>query len=282
MICVLNQDCSISKLDKQCINVNNCTGWNIWSSQSIYILCTITWVSNYTDPPMHWTVNEQHLVPHWSSFEWLSHGVQLAKMEVRLGNWSKGQYEMHIYNPLDWTNQSLRPSMTPQKQNTVHANDDIKCLIPHSSKINVSLDMFIETPIHFLLLWIVKSVMEVSDNYMKQYRLGNKFISHANTYIAQLPSFCLEFLQIQPLPKTNYFSEWCLGMACVFLIIYDMVTISVEPTIHYCWQIHVNGVHNVCHGGTSNVTASKIITTTITIHQVVFGLLLSILQGNGW
>ncbi len=123
--------------------------------------------------------------------------------------------------------------MTPQKQNTVHANDDIKCLIPHSSKINVSLDMFIETPIHFLLLWIVKSVMEVSDNYMKQYRLGNKFISHANTYIVQLQSFHLDFLQIWPLPNTNYLSEWCLGMARVFPYIFGMVTTTIEPTIHY-------------------------------------------------
>ena len=36
-------------------------------------------------------------------------------------------------------------------------------------------DMFIEAPMHLLFLGIVKSIMEVSDTYMKQYRLGNKF-----------------------------------------------------------------------------------------------------------
>ncbi len=49
-----------------------------------------------------------------------------------------------------------------------------------SWKTNISLDMFIEAPMHLLFLGIVKSIMEVSDTYMKQYGLGNKFISHAN------------------------------------------------------------------------------------------------------
>ncbi len=50
------------------------------------------------DPPMHRTANEQHLVPHQSSFEWLSRGVQLAEMEVRLGNWSKGQCDAYLHS----------------------------------------------------------------------------------------------------------------------------------------------------------------------------------------
>ncbi len=106
-------------------------------------------------------------------------------------------------------------------QNTVCANDDIKCAIPQSSKTDISLDMFIEEPIYLLFLGIVKSIMEVSDKYMKKNRSGNKFISHANTYIEQLESFCLEFLQTHNLPNTNYFLEWCLGMAYVFPFMYD-------------------------------------------------------------
>jgi hypothetical protein len=119
------------------------------------------------------------------------------------------------------------------KHNAVCDNDDIKCPIPQSWQTDVSLDMFIEAPMHLLFLGIVKSTMEVSDIYMKQYRLGNKFMSHANTYIAQLEKFHLDFLQIRPLPNTNYLSEWCLGMARVFPYIYGMVTTAIEPTIHY-------------------------------------------------
>ncbi len=54
------------------------------------------------------------------------------------------------------------------KHNTVCANEDIKYPIPQSWKTNVSLDMFIEVPMHLLFLGIVESIMEVSDTYMKQ------------------------------------------------------------------------------------------------------------------
>ncbi len=120
--------------------------------------------------------------------------------------------------------------------------------------------------------------MEVSDKYIKQYRLSNRFINHANTYIAQLQSFRLEFLQIQLLPNTNDLSEWCLGMAHVFSYIYGMVTTTIEHTIHR--QIYLHDIQHVCHCIISYVTASTIITTTITTHQVFFGLLSSILQGH--
>ncbi len=94
---------------------------------------------------------------------------------------------------------------------------------------------------HLLFLGIVKSIMKVSDKYMKQYRLGNKFISNANTYIAQLQSFCLKLLQIQPLLNTNYLSEWFLGMACVFPYIYGMVTTTINLA-SIKRQIHVHDI----------------------------------------
>ncbi len=86
----------------------------------------------------------------------------------------------------------------------------------------------IHLPIVYWISWFASWF-----SYMKQYRLGNKFISRANTYITQLDKFNPDFLQIQTLPNTNYLSEWCLGMAHVFLFVYGMVTTTIEPTIHY-------------------------------------------------
>ncbi len=128
----------------------------------------------------------------------------------------------------DWTQQSNQCNVyDTAKYNAVCANKDIQCPILQSWKTNVSLDMFIEAPMNLLFLGTVNSIMEVSDKYMKQCRLGNKIISHANTYIAQLQSFLLDFLQIWPLPNTNYLSEWQLGMAHVFPYLYDKVTITI-------------------------------------------------------
>ncbi len=85
--------CQIGQPLHQC---NNCTGWDIYDHPKASTYCALlneyptTQKSNLV-PPMHRTVNKQHLVPYQSSFEWLSHGVQLAEMEVGLGNWSKGQ-----------------------------------------------------------------------------------------------------------------------------------------------------------------------------------------------
>ncbi len=190
-----------------------------------------TQISNIA-PPLHRSVNEQYLVPHQTSFEWLSRGVQLVEMEVRLGHWSKGQCSAYLHSI--GLNKVMRETVyDTAKQNAVCANDNIKSLITQSWKTNVSLDIFIETQMHLLFLGIVKCIIEVSDKYMTQYRWGNKFISNANTHNAQLSSFCLDFLQIQPLPYTNYLSEWCLGMARVFPFIYGKVSTTIEPTIHY-------------------------------------------------
>ncbi len=120
----------------------------------------------------------------------------------------------------------------PGKQNSVCANDEIKLPKPQSWKTDVSY-MFIEVPTHLLFLGIVKSIMEVVDKYIKQYRLGNKLISHVKAYTAQIESFHLEFLQIQHFPNTSNLSEWCLGMAHVFPFIYGKVTTTIKPTIHY-------------------------------------------------
>ncbi len=46
------------------------------------------------------------------------------------------------------------------KKNAVCANDDIKCPIPQSWKMNISVDMFIEAPMHLLFLGIVKNIMD--------------------------------------------------------------------------------------------------------------------------
>ncbi len=95
--------------------------------------------------------------------------------------------KMHIYISLD--NKAISETVndtasTSAKHNAVYANEDTKCPIPQSWKTNASLDMFIEAPMHLLFLGIVKSIMEISDTYMKQYRLGNKFISHTIAIIS--------------------------------------------------------------------------------------------------
>ncbi len=183
-------------------------------------------------PPLHRTVNEKHLVSHPLFFEWLSCGVQLAEMEVRLGYWSKGQCNAYLHS--NGLNKSLSKTVyDTAKLNAELDNDYIKCPTPQLWKTAVSFDMFIEAPMHLLFLGMVKSIMEVSDTYMKQNQLGNKFITHANTYIAQLQSFHLEFLQIWTLPNANFLSEWCLGIARVFPFLYGKVTTTIEPTIHY-------------------------------------------------
>ncbi len=100
-------------------------------------------------------------------------------MEVQLGNWSKGQ--CNAYTHSIGLNKSISANVyDTAKHNAVCANEDIKCPTPQSWKTNVSLYKFIDAAIHLLFLWIVKSIMEVSDKYMNQYRLSINLISHAN------------------------------------------------------------------------------------------------------
>ncbi len=159
-------------------------------------------------------------------------GLKLVEMEVQLGNWSKGQWNSHLCS-IGLNKTISKTVYDTARQNAFGASNDIKCPILQSLKTSVSLNMFIEAPMHTLFLGIVKSIMEVSDNCMKQYRVGNKFISHANAYIAQMSSFHLESLQLQTFPNTNYLSEWCLGMAHLFPFLYGKLTTIIEPIIHY-------------------------------------------------
>ncbi len=116
------------------------------------------------EPQTNCTVNEQYLVPHQSSFEWLSRGVQLTEMEVQIGNWSKGQCDAYSIG----LNKAISKSVyDTANQNALCADNDIKSPIPQSWKTTVSLDMFIEAPMHLLFLGIIKSIMEVSELYMK-------------------------------------------------------------------------------------------------------------------
>ncbi len=67
---------------------------------------------------------------------------------------------------------------------------------------------------------------------MDQCRLGNKFISYANTY-RLLESFHLQFFPLWQLTNTNYLAECCLSMAHVFQFIHDKSITIIEPVIHY-------------------------------------------------
>ncbi len=69
------------------------------------------------------------------------------------------------------------------------------------------MDMFIEAPMHLLFLGIVKSIMEVSEKYMKDDKLATKFNNDANIYIAQLEAVRVDYLLIRQLPNTNYLLE---------------------------------------------------------------------------
>ncbi len=100
-----------------------------------------------------------------------------------------------------------------------------------SWKTETTVDMFIKAPMHLLFLGIVKSIMEVSEKYMKDEKLATKFIHHANGYIAQLESVHVDFLQLRQLSNTNYLSEWCLGIARIFPFLCEKLTTVLAPSI---------------------------------------------------
>ncbi len=113
---------------------NNCTGWDIYDHPKASMYCELlhgypTTQMSDIEPSTHLTINEQHLVPYQSSFEWLSCGVKLAEMEVQLGNWSKGQCNVYLHS--NGLNNAISETVyDATKQNTVCADEDIKCPIP--------------------------------------------------------------------------------------------------------------------------------------------------------
>ncbi len=87
---------SVLRSGKPLCQCDNCTDWDIFDHSKASTYCELlhgypTTQKSNIEPPMHQTMNKQHLVLHRLSFEWLLRGVQLAEMEVRLGNWSKQQ-----------------------------------------------------------------------------------------------------------------------------------------------------------------------------------------------
>ena len=75
-----------------------------------------------------------------------------VEMELRTGNWSKGQCNAYLCSL--GLNKALSKTVYDiAKHNAVCANDDIKCPISKSWQTDVSLDMFIEAPMHLLSFW---------------------------------------------------------------------------------------------------------------------------------
>ncbi len=91
---------------------------------------------------------------------------------------------------------------------------------------------------------------------MKQYRLGNRLISHSNTYIALSKSFCLEILYME-IAKYKLLSGWFLVMACVFPFLYIKLTTSIEHSIDY-------GDKNICMVHSMYVLFTKL----VSLHQI--------------
>ena len=224
--------CQTGQAMRQC---NSCTGWDIYDHPKASTYCPQlpgypTTRNSSIEPPQNRTCNEQYLVPHKSSFDWLSRGVNMAELEVRLGNWSKRHCEAYLRSM--GLNKSISEIVySTARQNAVRARNDIKCPIPTSWQTETTVDMFIEAPMHLLFLGIVKSIMEVSEKYMKDDKLSRKFINHTNGYIGQLESLRVDYLQIRSLPNTNYLSEWCLGIARVFPFLYGKLTTVLAPSI---------------------------------------------------
>lgn len=186
----------------------------------------------------------------------------MAEMEVKLGKWSKGQCDSYLRSM--GLNKSINKIVhSTEQKNASCANNDIKCPIPKSWQTETLLDMFIEVSMHVLFLGIVKSIMEVSNKYMKDHKSATKFINRANKCITQVESVHVDYLQM---------SEWCLSIARVFPFPYGKLTIIIDPSIMH-GNKYVHGAKHVYHGYTPNVTMSDINKQYDTIGQTVFGLL---------
>ncbi len=203
---------------------NNCTGWDIYdhpktSTYSAQLPGYPTTQLSNVDPPQHCNVNAHHLVPHWTTFEWLSCRVTSVEMEVRLKNWTKGQSDAYLCS-IGLSKAMSKYVYSTGRRNAACGINNIVCPIPKSWKTETSLDMFIEAPMHLLFLGIVKSIMEVSEKYMKDNKLATKFNNHANIYISQLeavsncliPTTCRNGAWVLPECSHSYMENWQLSL----------------------------------------------------------------------
>ncbi len=164
-------------------------------------------------------------MPHQTSFELFSCGMWLVEMEVRLGNWSKGQCNAYVQS-LGLNKAISEIVYNTNKQNALCANDNIKHQMPNTT---IMENWFISRYVHWgaKASFVSWDSQKYHEKYMKQYSLGNKFsLIQIHTWLSCNHSV-LSFY------KYGNLSEWCLGMACVFPFLYSKVTTTVELIICY-------------------------------------------------
>ncbi len=127
---------------------NNCTGGDIYDhpKASMYCELFIALIYNYTDVQcIRLSMNNiLCLIKHHLNGYQILYNLQKWRWDLVI---DPKVNAMHFYILLDWINQSAR----------LCANIDIKCPIPQSWKTSVSLDIFIEAPMHLLFLGIVNA-----------------------------------------------------------------------------------------------------------------------------
>eukprot|EP00985_Skeletonema_marinoi_P031151 scaffold36471_cov299-Skeletonema_marinoi.AAC.1 len=162
------------------------------------------------------TVGETHLVAVMLSFKKLSTAVKAAYHEFTVGAWNKKQTRYWLSSmAIDGVTQErvIAAGDRKKKDEEVLESDYVPHLWTKAIDLGYEASMFVELGMHLLGHGIVSSIIDLTEQVLKEHDQWAAYKRFANQYLTQIASFRLDWCHVKELPKTNWLGEDCFGYA---------------------------------------------------------------------
>ena len=183
------------------------------------------------------------LSPVKISYPYLIAGMKAACYNLHIKQWRV--IETRIYLKLLGVSTALTDILikhaTEQIHQTITTEEVCDQLpLPHLWTDNLlDIDQFLETPMHHLFEGIVKSLMEVTMEYLKFYKNWTQFCDNINLILEEIESLKCDFCRVEPFWQSNnsdykptgWIAENYLGYCRI--IVYLLLYMDALPTTHW-------------------------------------------------
>ena len=173
-------------------------------------------------------LRDGHLFPMKLTYDVLTNGLKFALFNHFNGNWSKKETIVYL-KLLGMKDSSISTMIINCKSKIEELNDVIKAVyeteFPPMWSTILSLDQFIETPMHHLFEGLVKTVIDLLSLYLKYHKKWSKFAKVVNEILNDISSlhvgYCVidTFSNEDDLKTGGWLAENYLGFSRIMVVI---------------------------------------------------------------
>ena len=153
---------------------------------------------NYPSEHFKGTLYKGKLQPHWINKNEIETKVNELLHEKRLGKISMVQAKSYL----------KYLGLNSAAVETILLNSEVVYKVPPSWYDYNDLSIFVDVPMHLLMLGITKSVMLKIGKWLRNYNLNAMFVTMSNDILRSIKSLNIEWCKILEYPRTDKTGGW--------------------------------------------------------------------------